>query len=280
MTRVVVSYPNEDRQIATRLVSALRATGLEPVTDVYEATSGEDILTHLLYTVRSSDFVLLLTTTRSLSAWRFHKAAGAIRQKLKSRNVSIVPVFLGPRPVILGLADFVSFYIDERSRRFDAGASIERIAAYMANLPRIEFDRLSAEAFEALVVALLGKLKFLDIEPTYRLNSPFDFQAKTRTRNPFGGSADTVWLFKIKFHKNSRADISSLSELSYFLQRQPVGVNGVLITNGQLTSTARDWTELNQESKRISISIVDGAQLRELVLKFPDLIDTFFARRF
>jgi hypothetical protein len=50
----------------------------------------------------------------------------------------------------------------------------------------------------------------------------------------------------------------------------------VLITNGQLTSTAREWIEANEKSKRTSITIVDGTQLRELVLKFPDVVDHFF----
>lgn len=278
MARVFISHPHNEQQIAARLAKALRAVGLEPVMEVNDATIGEEVLTHLLYSVQSSDFVLLLTPTRSLSAWRTQGAGAAIRQKLKSRNVSIVPVFLGPRPLIPGLADFVSFYIDERSRRFDPGGSIHKIATYMANLPRVEFNRLSPQAFEALVVALLKKFKFLDIGVNRGVSGAFDFEAKTRTRNPFGGFGVTLWVFKIKFHKNSRADINSLSELSHFLQKQPLGVNGVLITNGQLTSTAREWIESNQESKRISIAVVDGTQLRELVLKYPDVIDMFFGR--
>jgi hypothetical protein len=282
MARVFISYPNNERQIATRLAKALQGVGLEPVMDVYDATVGEEVLTHLLYSVHSSDFVLLLTPTKSLSQWRTEGAGAgagaAIRQKLKSRNVSIVPVFLGRRPLIPGLADFVSFYIDERNRRFGPDGSIHKIATYMANLPRVEFNRLSSLAFEALVVALLKKFKFIDIESGQGMSGAFDFEAKTRTRNPFGGFGVTSWVFKIKFHKNSRADISSLSELSHFLQSRPLGVNGVLITNGQLTSTAREWIESNEESKRISIAVVDGTQLRELVLKYPDVIDMFFGR--
>jgi hypothetical protein len=100
-----------------------------------------------------------------------------------------------------------------------------------------------------------AEVEFLDVEPNQGASGAFDVQAKTRTRNPFGRFGVSLSLFKIKYRKNSRADISSLSEPSQFLQRQPV----VLITHGQLTSTAHEWIESNQESKRISISIVDGA---------------------
>ena len=278
MARVFLSYPDKERQVAARLAKALQAVGLEPVMDVHDATVGEEVLSHLLYSVQSSDFVLLLTPTKSLSAWRAEGAGAAIRQKLKSRNISIVPVFLGRRPLIPGLADFVSFYIDEHNWRFGSDGSIRKIAMYMANLPRVEFNRLSPQAFEALVVALLEELKFLDIKASYGTSQAFDFEAKTRTRNPFGGFGFTLWVFKIKFHRSSRADISALSELSHFLQQQPLGVNGVLLTNGQLTSTAREWIDSNQESKRISIAVVDGTQLRELVLKYPNVIDKFFGR--
>lgn len=102
MARVFLSYPNNERQVAAWLAKALQGVGLEPVMDVYDATGGEEVLTHLLYSVQSSDFVLLLTPTKSLSAWRAQGASAAIRQKLKSRNVSIVPVFLGRPPLIPG----------------------------------------------------------------------------------------------------------------------------------------------------------------------------------
>ena len=56
-------------------------------------------------------------------------------------------------------------------------------------------------------------------------------------------------------------------------------VNGMLITNGQLTSTALDWLEYNEKEKRISITVVDGIKLKLLILKHPKIVDEFFGHR-
>jgi hypothetical protein len=276
MARVVLSYPHQEQATAERLGQALFSAGLNPVLDSYDYGFGEQLLSHLLYSVESSDFVLLLIPALSMSAWRSRGVSDAIRSKLRSRNVSIVPVFLGRRSLTPALSDSVSFSI-ERDRGDSAEEkAIQRIVSYLASLPRVQFDLLPPRMFEELVAALLEKLRFFDIERSHSSDLSFDIQAKTRTRNPFGGFGTITWLIEIKFHRDSRADISSLRQLSSYLEERSVAVNGVIITNGQLTSTAREWIESNQKSKRTSITIVDGTQLRELVLKYPDLVARFF----
>lgn len=276
--RVFLSYPHQEKDTAYHLATSLKQAGLEPILDSYDSGLGDEILQQILYSVESSDFVLLLIPSDSSmeGRWLRSEISKALRFKLKSRNVSIVPVFLGRRPLLSSFSGMVSFSID-RDLEGDAGErAIKKIVSYLANLPRVQFDQLSIEAFESLVVALLRKLRFTDIERNSSRDYGFDITAQTRARNPFGGFGSITWLIELKFRKDSRADINSLRQLSYYLENEPIGVNGVLITNGQLTSTAREWVEVNQKSKRTSITIVDGTQLREIVLKYPDLVDEFF----
>ena len=279
MTRVFLSFPASELHTARRLADSISIAGIQPVLDTYEIEKSEEILSHLLFSAASSDFVLLLMPTESRMAlrWRQKGFSEGIRSKLKSRKISVIPVFVGRRLFSLASSDAVSFTLERRyAGESVSQSSIDRIASYLSNLPRVKFDRLSPSEFEHLVIALLEKLKFFDIEPSQGPHYGFDIQAKTHTRNPFGGVGSTLWLIETKFHKNARADIQSLQQLSHGLEQRPVGVNGVLITNGQLTSTAREWVESNEKSKRTSITIVDGTQLRELVLKHPDVVERFF----
>jgi hypothetical protein len=280
MTRIFLSFPHSEMRIAELLAQAISANGIEPVLDNYEIDQGgEDILSHLLFRAHTSEFVLLLIPTDSPVAarWRRGGFSKSVRSKVRSRNISIIPIYLGSRLFSLPSSDAVSFTLERRhAGERVSQVSIDRVASYVSSLPRVKFDHLTPQSFEHLVIALLQKLKFFDIEPSRGADYGFDIQAKTRTRNPFGGAGATPWLIQLKFHKSARADIQSLQQLSYGLERQPLGVNGVLITNGQLTSTAREWVESNEKSKRTSITIVDGTQLRELVLKYPDIVDNFF----
>lgn len=277
--RIFISHHNNDISIAHLLADALAARGLQPYLDTYDVAPGEDILAHLLYSVESSDFVLLLTPSdlSQEARWFRRELDKSLRYKIKSRNVSIVPVFLGRRPPFSPFSSTVSFTLDPAGPYSSAERQIDRIADYLCNLPRVNFERLSPPQFEELIFALLKKLHLLDVTRTHLDDVGFDLEAKSRIRNPFGGYSFITWLIEVKFTRSSRVDLSLLHQLSHYLERRPLEINGVVVTNGQLTSTARDWLEENARSKRTSLTVVDGTQLRELVLKYPDLVELFFA---
>ena len=113
MARVFLSYPHQEKNIATILAEGLAQAGLSPVLDFYDYDSGKALLTHILYSVESSDFVLLLLPERSMEArWIRKEINEIIRYKLKSRNISIVPIFLGHRPSPMSISEPVSFSIE------------------------------------------------------------------------------------------------------------------------------------------------------------------------
>ena len=278
MARFFISHADRQTELARKLANGLADAGLVPILDSSSLGVGDDLLRHVLYSVESSDIVLLLLPEGQSSdaRWFRHEINEVISYKLRSRNISIVPVYLGRKPSSARELGGIFFSIDFDEYGEPSARSIEKIASSLRYLPRIQFDLLSPFEFESLVIALLEKLRFFDIVQNSTHDNGFDLQASTRARNPFGGIGVITWLIEIKFRSDSRADISSLYQLSTRLEKFPLETNGVLITNGQLTSTAREWVEQNRKKKRTSITIVDGIQLREMLIKYPALVDRFF----
>lgn len=285
MNRIFISSTYSERDFADDLAKRLRSHGLNPVYDVFEAELAEEWLHHVLYNVESSDVVLLLMPEHDYeSKWIHREINKNIRYKLKSRNILVIPVYLGRRRFLPSLSDQVSFFIENQSYSSStkeySEKSIEKLVTYLSYLPKVNFELLNPMDFELLIIELLKKLKFFDIEHQhFGRDMGFDISAKTKTRNPFGGVSYIYWAIEVKYNKSSRADISSLKQLSYYLEDRSLDVNGVLITNGQLTSTAREWLEYNEKEKRTSITVVDGVKLKQIILKYPQLVERFFGAR-
>lgn len=285
MNRIFISSTHSEREFSHELARRLENEGLFTVMDSFEAEYADEWLHHILYSVESSDVVLLLMPEDDYERkWIRRELNKTLKYKLKSRSILVIPVYLGKNKFISSSGDQVVFFLENeshsRSLKKYSEKSIEKLVTYLANVPKVDFDTLSPQMFEELIVALLRKLRFFDIEQQHDIGDMgLDLIAKTKTRNPFGGTSFINWIIEIKYNKNSRADISSLQKLSYYLEERAMDVNGVLITNGQLTSTALDWIEYNEKEKRTSITVVDGVKLKQLILKHPKIVDEFFTHR-
>ncbi|WP_445354869.1 TIR domain-containing protein [Microbulbifer sp. EKSA008] len=285
MSRIFISSTHREREIAHELADRLSCEGLSPVMDSFEAEFADQWLHHILYSVKSSDVVLLLMPEDDYERkWVRREFNKTLKYKLKSRSILVIPVYLGRNRFVNPSSEQVSFFLENESYSHStkkySERSIEKLITYLANVPKVDFNLLSSRDFENLIIVLLRKLRFFDIEEQgFGHDMGFDILAKTKTRNPFGGNSFISWAIEIKYNKNSRADISSLKQLSYYLEDRSMDVNGVLITNGQLTSTALEWLEFNEKEKRTSITVVDGIKLKQLILKHPKIVDEFFGHR-
>ena len=285
MNRIFISSTYNEKALAHDIADRLDREGLYPIIDTFDAEIADEWLHHILYAVESSDVVLLIMPEDDYERkWIHRELNKPLKYKLKSRNISIIHVYVGQNRFYHSSSEQVTFFLKNVSHSMFAReyseSSIEKLITYLTNVPRINFDELSPVEFEHLIVALLKKLRFFHIEEQrFCYDMGIDITAKTKTRNPFGGTSFINWAIEIKYNKNSRADISSLKQLSYYLESRSLDVNGVLITNGQLTSTALEWLEYNEKDKRTSITVVDGIKLKQLILKYPMLVDEFFGHR-
>lgn len=285
MNRIFISSTHSEIDFANELALRLEQEGLSPVLDSFDAEYADEWLHHVLYSVESSDVVLLLMPENHYERkWIRRELNKTLKYKLKSRNVLVIPVYLGRKRFFSSSPDQTAFFIENESHSASitkySERSIIKLVTYLANAPRVNFEEIAPNDFEYLIIALLKKLRFFDIEEQGIINDfGFDILAKTKTRNPFGGISFVSWAIEVKYNKDSRADINALKQLSYYLENSSLDVNGVLITNGQLTSTALDWLEYNEKEKRTSITVVDGIKLKQLILKYPALVEEFFGGR-
>lgn len=285
MNRVFISSTYREMEIAHELAQRLEHAGLDPIIDSFEAELADEWLHHILYSVESSDIVLLLVPEDDYERkWIRRELSKTLRYKLKSRSILVIPVYLGRNKFFAPSSDQITFFLVNESlsqgQKKYSEKSIDKIVTYLSNVPKVNFETLSQEEFELLIIALLKTLRFFDVEEIRSSHDMgFDILAKTKTRNPFGGTSFISWAIDIKYNRSSRADISSLKQLSYYLEERSMDINGVLITNGQLTSTAMEWLESNEKEKRTSITVVDGIKLKQLILKHPKIVEEFFSRR-
>jgi hypothetical protein len=59
----------------------------------------------------------------------------------------------------------------------------------------------------------------------------------------------------------------------------PKGYKGLLVTNGQLTSAARAWLESAEAKNRAEVRVVDGPELKRLLLRHKELIYKYFGKQ-
>ena len=141
----------------------------------------------------------------------------------------------------------------------------------------IDFSELGWRAFEALVADLLVELGFTDIERESAVHDlRVDIKAHYSHTDPFGLQVTDTWLVEIKFYGQRRADLKSINQLTGYLSGLPARNKGLLVTNGQLTSAAKEWLQSTEASSRVEIRVIDGTELKRLLLQHRDLIEKYF----
>lgn len=274
-SRVFISYPMAARDLVEAIATQLRQAGLEVFYDKYSLSLGQEISSILFQAIQSSDyFVLFLDKDSCGQKWLRDELEHVLSKALYSRDISIIPVLLGKFRLPQSLALRTRFDMTRDPRR-----ESERLVEFLKCAPLVNFSNLNAQSFEDLVYNLLKALRFSKIESTPSfINRGYDFRAATHYKDPFGIKHEVNWLVQIKFYREARPDISSLRQLSYQLSDLPANTNGLLITNGQLTSTASEWLDEIKTKRRSAISVVDGVQLKDLVLRHPPLVHQFFRK--
>lgn len=107
------------------------------------------------------------------------------------------------------------------------------------------------------------------------MNNQFAFY---HSFDPFGSEVLETWIVEVKFYHKSRADLKSIHQFVDYLSYLPEYCKGLLVTNSQLTSAARDMLASVESNRRIQIKVIDGTDLKRLLLKHKDLINKYFMK--
>jgi hypothetical protein len=272
-SRVFISHAAADKMSAARIAHALRESKTDASVDVWELQAGDSIAHRTEAALASSDFfVVLLSTTSVTSRWVAQELNVALAAELQERAITIIPVLIEDCPIPPTLAN--RLYIDLRS---DFEKGLRRLIEQLDVAPQIRFSKLDPQAFEKLVGDLLTAQGF-DVKPQRSsADRGFDFVATITSKDPFGAQRIDNWLVEAKFYREQRVAVSTLRQLFGYLVTTPGPSKAVVITNGQLTSVAREFLSEIQSRTGRELRVIDGAELTTLLLQHPSLVEQYFS---
>ena len=271
--RIFLSYASEDKDVARKITDRLRHNGVQIWFDEYELQTGDSIRNRIQDAIAASDYLVVLLSPNSVRAhWLQSELNSAFSRELTSRDIAILPVLIADCEIPSTLAGRI--YLDLR-KNFDQG--IERLTQRMSIAPDIDFSRLDARSFENLIVEILECQGFSEIQREHSMaDKVYDIRANYISTDPFGAEKEEIWIAEVKFYRNARADLNAIHQMVSYIERLPGHYKGLIITNGQLTSAARDWLASAENEHRIEVRIVDGTELKRLLLNNPQLVHRYF----
>src|SRR5882724_103439 len=140
----------------------------------------------------------------------------------------------------------------------------------------LAFDTLSSRMFEELFFALVSQLGFSKI--AWRqggADSGRDIEALKRGDALLVDPWEEKWFFECKRHA---AGVGVKHVSSKFDWADAEGADHlVLILSCYPTNPCRDWIGKKRATARFKVHVVDGKHLKQVLLKFPPLLERYFA---
>lgn len=270
--QVFVNYASADSAAAKAIVEGLRSRDIKVWIDTDEIRPRDRWAESIRTAISASSYFLHILSKRSVqSSWMAHEVDSVLKE-LQSRDVTFLPVLLEDCDIPSSLAMYQCF--DMRS---GVEENLEKLAEALRFTPKIDFEKLSPQTFEQLVVDLLEKLGFVNLQPEIQQkDSGFDAVVEFRQKDPFGAETREVYAVEAKFYRHSRAGLQSLIQLAGYAKNDPKINKALLVTNGNLTSVALDWVNDAPKATGVPIRVIDGTELKRLLLQNTDLISKYF----
>ena len=268
-------YADEDTPVAEIIGTALRGLDIK-------AQNGSLFLypnTHFDYAdhdVEAGEYIVTLVSRNSVdSKWLSDVFSQEQRNYLLMKGITLLPVVIDDSIPPSFLKPYQLFDLTSNEE-----AALHALTTKISQVPKINFTLLDYMAFENLVEDLLIRLGFTNINGPARppgQHSPFDFVATYERLDPFGAPRAETWVIETKLYKVERVDLRTLHQITKYLHIQSAPNYSALITNGQLTSAAREWLQSSERERPIPLTIVEGTDLKRLLLNYRDLIDKYFS---
>ncbi len=270
--RIFMSYAQADRDIGTYVSDALRNAGLRVGFDSWELAPGDSITEPIEKSVASSDLLLVLLSPRSVaSRWVQSELNAGLGRELKDRDVCVIPTLIEDCKVPPSLADRA--YVD---LRHDLPGGVRRLVNQLGTAPDLDYSKLDSEQFEDLAADLLVELGFSIQRTPLMSDRGFDFVASFQTRDPFGAEKADTWFVEAKFSPQKRVSVSALRRILGSLMTSSGAKKGLVVTNSQPTSIAREFLSETVKNSGHEVRIIDGTELTALLVQHPSLVRRYF----
>jgi hypothetical protein len=253
-----------------------RISGITPIAAEEKQKHNKVVLSYAAADRHAGDYLVVLLSPDSVnSLWVQQELSNGLSSDLTSRDITLLPVLVADCEIPLSLTTYQYFDL-----RTGLDSKVALFAEQLGAVSEIDFASLDEAIFEKLVIELLNRLRFEGIERGKGLSERrIDLVAEYARTDPFGVEQKENWLVEIKFHHRNRAALSSVAEFVAHLSVLPKGYKGLLVTSGQLTSAAREWLRSAEAKNRTEVRVVDGPELKRLLIRHNDLIHKYFDER-
>jgi hypothetical protein len=270
--RVFISHAHDDHELAQRINDALARSGIPTTTQVWQYSSFVDLAVQLRETIQASDVVVvLLSPAAGPIRWLGTESELALSRDVERRGAELIPVLAAPIDLPGTLRDRAM--VDLTS---DITAGVEHLVEQIQAASRVDFSAMSPYEFEELVADLLRSLGFHVDEVRRRPDPGVDLRATYQRADPFGSPETEVWLVQAKLYSHDRASVDAIRQLTGALAVTSGETRGLLVTNAQLTSVAREYIAELERTPHVRLKILDGVELKRLLRQFPGVTARHF----
>lgn len=271
--QIFISYAVQDKSIARTIANELEKKQISVWLDENEINFGNSITEKIETAISTSDYILVILSANSVNSLYMKHEFDKI-QKLAKRDITILPILVADCNISYPFNSYQYFDL-----RDNFASNISQLIEQLSLTNLINFSKLDGKSFETLIMDLLSQLDFKNVTwNPYNLGDlGFDLQAVSSYFDPLGVEIEETWLIEIKFYQENRFSLESIQQLANCILAYSHPVKGLLITNSHLTSVAEQWLLSFQENHKISVRVVDGTELKRLLLHHPDLIKKYFS---
>ena len=105
----------------------------------------------------------------------------------------------------------------------------------------------------------------------------YDIIAEFPRKDPFGRTEVETWIVEVKT-AGGKTELSTLRQFMGTLALFGEPVRGLFVISGQLSSVAKDWLRQQKSPYGSRLSVLEGTEIRRLLLKRRKLVARYFPR--
>lgn len=269
--QIYLSYSYKDINKINKIIDVLLKNNIK-LSNIDHASYNEDISMEIEQLISSSDYMVVFISS-NYSKWQEYENYIEFEKYMSKRDITIIPVLIDNVALPDKLNTFL--YIN-LTNDFESG--LNELVSQLKNASRIDFSKFSGYQFEKMIEDLLREIGFINIRSYITLvDTGIDIICDYKYQDPFGDIRLEKWLVELKLYRKSRLDVKSIQQIKSQLLNSEKFDKALVITNGYLTSASNQALNLIKDKENIDIKIIEGSELKRLLLKNSALIDKYFA---
>ena len=265
---VFISYSSCDSGLVKQLEAALKRSHIQPKVYDWDA-SNDPISSELDRAIGSNDVIAIFLSPPRLENLQKDLFQRSLKE-MRDRAITVFLVITFDHQTKPSGNPF-----DLRSKNPD---KIEELSRRISLARDINLSNLTPQEFEKLVVEILAEMKFEIKVHSTTVDDPSsgEFMAFRTTEELHGEPRRQAFLVEVKSFQTERVDLRAIKQLSASLMGRDENVKGLFVTNGRLTSVARDYLSESATKTRREIEVLERDGLTSILLDHPVLAQRYF----